>query len=713
NMRELLKIVFSSASNMESIAIPALGTGNLQYPADVVAKTMYEEAIVFSKTHPHCSLRDIQFVVFHKDLKTIQAFEDEINNLKFPTRKEAKKLKKKRHKPVKTEYTGDQTRNDEVSSPYKGFNKVDKYHAEMKVGNITVTIKKGDITQDDSDAIVNITSGNFDLSNGAVSKAILNNGGIGIQKECRQNMKSPKDEVWTGPGRLNCGGICHVPTDSFSNLKPVLVRVLKTAEKRQNETFAFPAIGTGVSSRSSKESAMFILDCICSFAIKQKPTNLRDIRIIVFEKSMTAEFISVMKEIEGKPFRQRNFLQKGFDFVKSWMGAGEGENDDDSPITPTLTLKILAMNEDQIQNAKDSIQSIISLETTEKIIRHDVFNRFTNKYVMKLTAIGAKHEVVVDITNIRSSKVELHGRTNNVADAQGEVFELINKFLDEEREQNENKLILKKVKWYYASDDTDLVEFEEDIVILLEKAYKKRAKKVKYDASNNHSYEVDLESMEETDLKTNRSVPVIRTDLTAGQILPRTWSTMAPTDKLKVVDLNQGKEYQDVERQFLASLAGTYAHQSIKISRIQNIELWKQYAAKKEAFGKEMPGKQVERVLYHGTDESTIDKINNGGFNRSYAGKNAAAYGAGTYFAANASYSASDTYSRPNTQGQKHMFFCHVLVGNYARGASGMLAPPVQPNSTFHSVVDNVANPSIFVIFNDVQAYPSYLITFK
>ena len=45
-----------------------------------------------------------------------------------------------------------------------------------------------------------------------------------------------------------------------------------------------------------------------------------------------------------------------------------------------------------------------------------------------------------------------------------------------------------------------------------------------------------------------------------------------------------------------------------------------------------------------------------------------------------------------------------------------MLVPPAKspnnPNVLYDSVVDNIANPSIFVVFYDAQAYPEYLITF-
>ena len=57
---------------MTSIAIPAIGTGNLGYPRDVTARVMYEAAIQFSKTNPGGSVNDIRFWVYDKDLPTVQ-----------------------------------------------------------------------------------------------------------------------------------------------------------------------------------------------------------------------------------------------------------------------------------------------------------------------------------------------------------------------------------------------------------------------------------------------------------------------------------------------------------------------------------------------------------------------------------------------------------------------------------------------------------------
>lgn len=152
-----------------------------------------------------------------------------------------------------------------------------------------------------------------------------------------------------------------------------------------------------------------------------------------------------------------------------------------------------------------------------------------------------------------------------------------------------------------------------------------------------------------------------------------------------------------------------------------------------------------EMTLFHGTSEDTVAIINEHGFNRSYAGKNgekfrpskshfliskfylevtpvlsaallATCFGKGTYFAVHASYSAQDIYSKPNQNGEKHMYLCRVLTGDYTLGQKDMVAPPPKAANSvelYDSVVNDKNNPHIFVVFHDNLAYPEYMIKFK
>jgi len=89
-------------------------------------------------------------------------------------------------------------------------------------------------------------------------------------------------------------------------------------------------------------------------------------------------------------------------------------------------------------------------------------------------------------------------------------------------------------------------------------------------------------------------------------------------------------------------------------------------------------------------------------------------YGAGVYFAKDASYSAHDIYSPPDSSNNKYMFLVRVLTGQYAQGHSQDKQPRQRTSikDRYDCNVNSVTNPSIFVIFHDAQAYPEYLITF-
>ena len=99
-----------------------------------------------------------------------------------------------------------------------------------------------------------------------------------------------------------------------------------------------------------------------------------------------------------------------------------------------------------------------------------------------------------------------------------------------------------------------------------------------------------------------------------------------PKDKtLHIVTLDsKSKKYTDVLKGFEATMqAGSSYKSIIKIQRIQNRVLYSQYAARKKFVDDSNPtGHENERMLFHGTAADTCPKVNQQGFNRSFAGKN-------------------------------------------------------------------------------------------
>ena len=83
------------------------------------------------------------------------------------------------------------------------------------------------------------------------------------------------------------------------------------------------------------------------------------------------------------------------------------------------------------------------------------------------------------------------------------------------------------------------------------------------------------------------------------------------------------------------------------------------------------------------------------------------------YFARDASYSINYT---GGASGGGAMYLARVLVGEYCQGRPGILQPEPKDKRRidilYDSVVDRTLNPTVFVVFNDAQCYPEYIIRF-
>ncbi|XP_026198241.1 protein mono-ADP-ribosyltransferase PARP11-like isoform X2 [Anabas testudineus] len=203
---------------------------------------------------------------------------------------------------------------------------------------------------------------------------------------------------------------------------------------------------------------------------------------------------------------------------------------------------------------------------------------------------------------------------------------------------------------------------------------------------------------------------VVKDDSAA--VLPAHWDDMKD-DLVRVFFLAPGSsEYHDVEKEF----RGTGLKVNIiHIQRVQNVVLWQSYQLMKKGMEKKNKHKNNEKLLFHGTNSNAIDLINRHGFNRSYAGKYGALYGKGTHFAVDPIYAAQG-YFKPDINGHKPMYLARVLVGDFTQGQPGIITPPSKdPENAadlYDSVTDNPTKPTQFIVFNDIQAYPEYLITF-
>jgi len=123
---------------------------------------------------------------------------------------------------------------------------------DVKIAGRTLELIQGDITEMDTDAIVNAANAQLILG-GGVAGAIRKKGGPQIQEECdRIGGAFVGGAVITTGGRLKARHVIHAvgPQMGEGNedekLRNATLNSLKTADEHSLKSIAFPAISTGI-----------------------------------------------------------------------------------------------------------------------------------------------------------------------------------------------------------------------------------------------------------------------------------------------------------------------------------------------------------------------------------------------------------------------------------------------------------------------------------
>uniref|UniRef100_A0A673LIG0 Poly [ADP-ribose] polymerase n=1 Tax=Sinocyclocheilus rhinocerous TaxID=307959 RepID=A0A673LIG0_9TELE len=685
---------------MASVVFPAIGTGNLGFPKDLVARIMLTEVQKYKPTN----LREVTVIVHPSDKESVECFISIFRQgIQGPITKGA-------HVMPKMNISSKSAQTSEVigkvSSPSLGVH-------TMQLGQVTLEVSSGDITKEKTDAIVNSSNQTFSLKAG-VSKAILDAAGVQVVQECSQIVGSSnmqQTEIVTSAGRLPRGNIIHViGRNSPSEIKDLVLSVLKLCESSQITSVAFPALGTGQGGANPADVADAMVDAVVDFVKKKKPVHVKFVKFLIFQTNMVADFHQSMVRRSGEKRIIKCmlipsiliFLNKVM--IPSFVMVGE-------EIEPVV-FQLCGETPKDLSEARDMVNSLILREHVTIPIHDPAIAHFTREDVETLNAMQRELTVSVRLEKKgQDSVITLEGLTRDVQIADSRIRDMTRKVERNEIRRSEAFLISSIVSWQYQENGHSPKTFDMLTNYELEQAFQKRQSTVRIKI-NNDEYEANLARNEAT--RRGIRIELNRVDLQAAaqSPLPSHWKDMKG-QAVVLVKLTAGsKEYAEVEKEFRRTNLNS---KIIEIERVQNNALWKNYMIKKEELEDKNKHKNNEKRLFHGTGPDKTDQINNHGFNRSFAGMNGAMYGNGSYFAVDPHYSAQG-YSAPDAKGHKRMYLVRVLVGDFTQGKRGLLVPPARSSNSadlYNSVTDNMRNPTMFVIFNDVQAYPEYLITFQ
>ncbi|XP_059182092.1 protein mono-ADP-ribosyltransferase TIPARP-like [Centropristis striata] len=194
---------------------------------------------------------------------------------------------------------------------------------------------------------------------------------------------------------------------------------------------------------------------------------------------------------------------------------------------------------------------------------------------------------------------------------------------------------------------------------------------------------------------------------------PPVWCLASEQD-YSLVELPAGsKAYRSVQSFFYESLPETRVD-IVNIQQVHNRLHWDKYQRQKAHMIKEHhTAEPLERHVFHGTNQEAVEGICRNNFDPRMAGVNGTSFGIGSYFTTDASYAHKFSPKTPSEV--CHIFLAKVLVGNVCVGRRDYRRPPNSRSKklTLHTCVDNINNPTVFVVFDSCQCYPYYLVNYR
>ena len=172
---------------------------------------------------------------------------------------------------------------------------------QVKIGKGTLKVTRGDITEQETAAIVNAANSHLWMGAG-VAGAIRRKGGAEIEHEAvSQGPIEVGESVLTGAGKLKAKYVIHAAamgqdlhTDE-EKIRRSTFNSLRLADEKNILSISFPAIGTGVGGFSAHHCAKIMIGEAVNFL--QKATRLKEVAFVLFDESTLKAFQDELQKL--------------------------------------------------------------------------------------------------------------------------------------------------------------------------------------------------------------------------------------------------------------------------------------------------------------------------------------------------------------------------------------------------------------------------------
>jgi len=187
---------------------------------------------------------------------------------------------------------------------------MEKQVVEITINQAKLRIIQGDITKQDTDAIVNAANCSF-MGGGGVDRAIHKAGGPTILGECkqivaRQGRLPIGKAVMTTGGNLKARHVIHTvgpiwhggDKGELELLVSAYQESLKLAMENQLHSISFPSVSTGAYGYPVAKASRVALGAVIA-SLHQSSTPVREVVFVLFDSQSFGVYSSALKEIMG------------------------------------------------------------------------------------------------------------------------------------------------------------------------------------------------------------------------------------------------------------------------------------------------------------------------------------------------------------------------------------------------------------------------------
>ena len=433
----------ADANGIKSISVPAIGTGGFGLSASESAQLIFQ---ALNNMGEHFeSISTVRIVVFQTQL--VQAFRREQHKSSFP--------------------------------PMPFLTTRFLFESPIKVD-----VVNGNLTQENSDAIVNVVGTDLNMKNfGQLSNAIAQTCGPQVQQELNQKgTQAPGSAVMTSGGTLMAKHIIHIvaATADEQHLQTCLEKGLRLADANGIKTISIPAFGASGFGLSVAESAKLIFQALRN--IGGHFTSISTVSIVVFRKQMIQAFLHEQQKYPLTP--------------RMTVSQGSSGNMKAAHPSSKLTVKVwVTGGKHNVQKAMGELKALFSRACITKKVDLEGIASLSETQVnqLKLEADQCDMEITIDKT---LQSINLRGSSADFPDMVTKITDEINKGIKKEKKEKEDdnaNLVSSVVEWSYTLNDGRKQVFDKTTNANLEMARSKH-ESTKTVLVNGKQFLIDLKS---------------------------------------------------------------------------------------------------------------------------------------------------------------------------------------------------------------------------